>query len=778
MLFKYYDALTNASGDSLVGYALRLFDSNGAAVPLFADESMTPIISVSGKADTAISDDDGMIRFYVESGTYDIRKFDPNDAFIGPTEIAVPMIRGLNEVELAGDDGASLVGSSSGDTVQESLDARPTAAALGAPTGGEMIGSIDEGAGALATDVQEQLRRLPIDPRNYGAILDGTTDDGDALRDCLAAAASTGRPIHIPRGKTLLFTDQGAFDTGIDIIPAAGTLIYGDGPTSVLKFKRTAFSSSYGLSIKNDNFAIRDLKCVVDINGGAGFAATVAITGENDGFTAERVHFEGLITPILATPSGQYAVLSWFADASNMLFDKCIFRKLDFGYVKTTNDPSTQTGFRAVDCYAKECQEVFEFNSPGILNATSTIGQPTLTSVSTGTTNLAAGQKIKSPALPDGTTIVSVDSSSQITVSQNAIAAGTNRFSVGTMTGIRIVGLRGEDILQWGIGLANCRDVDIDCQFDGASYEGVHIEDHSENVRVRISGSRMNTEPGVPLSPGADNGAVQVVAGCKDVIVTLLNIDLTQSDTGSRNGLVVQPADGGTAGTTNTNVASSGIAVAGRVIMNDGCTAVIAGDTDVDYSDFKAESPDSASKADPVTKMTNCSWSGRISVLNPGTLVETDDAAMGLWSEVRLATTETGYPDLIWSSGFFAANRNAPPLLSKVFFDLPSTADASPTWRTLCPAPRTLVGSVSRKYVGGQHAYEVGTFNINGGAIVPTDVYVETNSIDLTPGSGSPKQTDDGWRINSGNLQFRAYANPAIDCQVRIALTGDLFPAA
>lgn len=685
---------------------------------------------------------------------------------IGTTFKIVNSDTGIVEVRQRTDPGSTL------------LYHEATAAALAAPFASQNLGHNDGGVGAVAATVQWHLRLLPIDPRSYGAVLDGETDDGPALRTCFAVAALSGRPIHIPAGMTLLFTDQSTFNTGIEFVPPPGLEIFGDGPTSVLKFRRVAYSSSYGLSLKNDGFTLRNLAVVVDINGGAGFAAAVAVTGGMKNLLAENVDFQGQSVPVFGIPSGQYAVLNWFADCENIRFVRSTFRNLDFGWVKTSSDPSTQRGFRAIDCQASFCQEVFELNSPGLFNALATIGETQLTAIDTGTTHLVAGQKIKSPALPNGTTIVSIDGPNEITVSAPATATGEKRFSVGTVTDIKILRLQARHILQWAVGLANCRDAEIDGHFEDIAYEAVHLEDHSENVNVTLSGSGCNKQPGVPGSPGANNGAVQILSGCRGVSVRFLDFDLRETFGGSPNGMVVQPIVGSIAGTTNETAASTGITVCGRLLGKAGCKHVIAYDTDIVYGDLRMESPDAASKVDPVITMEGCSWQGRIFVLNPATIAHVNNASLGQFSEISLTTTENGFPDLIWSTGFFGAARNAPPLTSKVSFILPTVADPDATPTPLCPAPWTLFGTVLRKYVGGEHAYEAGAFNIKAGELVPTEVSVEQNSINLTPDAGVPAQTDDGWDIVGGILRFRAYADPAITCQARITLTGDLLPAA
>lgn len=65
------------------------------------------------------------------------------------------------------------------------------------------------------------------------------------------------------------------------------------------------------------------------------------------------------------------------------------------------------------------------------LSGTTTSASPTITGITPATTGLAVGMSVVSANLPVGTTIKSVDSSSQITVSQNATATGAVTLTVG-----------------------------------------------------------------------------------------------------------------------------------------------------------------------------------------------------------------------------------------------------------------------------------------------------------------------------------------------------------
>lgn len=636
----------------------------------------------------------------------------------------------------------------------------------------DTVDHIDGGTGAITETVEDVLRRLPIDPRQYGAALDGTTDDGVALKKCFAEASSSARPIRIPKGSTLLFTDADVQSTGVEFVPPSNCVIEGEDWTSVIKFKRTTFPSAYGLSVQDDNLLLRNLTIAVDINGGTGFAAALAITNMMKNLRVYNTQFVGSITPTLGVPTGEYAIKLQYANAEDIFLDRCHFEKLDFGLVKSTDDPSTQSRIHTTDCTAEFVQEVFEFNSPGIFDGIATSGSAIITGIGS-TANLSAGMGVRSPVLPVGVSIISIDSSSQISLSANATASGTKRFSAGEINDISVIRLSGKNILQWGIGLANCKNIKIDCNFEDVSYEAVHLEDYTENAWVRVGGKRCNTQSGVPGSSSANNGAVQILTGCSRIDIELVNFDLTHNSSGSPNGVVVQPA--GTSGTTGELASNKNIKVSGAIICKSGCQAVIAFEADVHF-DLDVYNPDPSSRASPVNTLKSASWSGALRVENPGTLVEVNDASMGAWDALALTGDIT---NLDWASGFFSADRNAPPIVDgKITFLTESIANSTADWATLCPAPHTFFGRMSRKYVGDEHAYEVGAFEIDARSITPTDVMVSYNSIDLTPGAGTPKQTDDGWRISAGVLQFRAYANPSISCEVRVTLSGIMYPAA
>lgn len=188
-MYQYLNAFTNRSGDALPGYFARLFDAGGNVVALFSDNNGTPIATVSGVANAALSDDNGMFRWFVANGTYDMRFYDSNDTFVS-AETGVPMIEASGVYsDLASDEagkGASLVVMESGDTVQDAIDA----------TQGSVAGKVD-----LDGTNNVRIITSASNPAAYNLFLqsgaDGKQVDGAyAYHEVAATALSAGYGFH------------------------------------------------------------------------------------------------------------------------------------------------------------------------------------------------------------------------------------------------------------------------------------------------------------------------------------------------------------------------------------------------------------------------------------------------------------------------------------------------------------------------------------------------------------------------------------------------------
>lgn len=135
-MFKYYNALQNKSGDVLPGYLVRLFTAGGDPVDIFADNSGTPIANDSGVANAAKADDLGMVRFWVENGTYTLNLYDTSDNFKG-AETSVPM-----------------------------MDAGALADDLASTSGAASVGFIQSGTGAVGRTAQDKGREI-VSPSDF-----------------------------------------------------------------------------------------------------------------------------------------------------------------------------------------------------------------------------------------------------------------------------------------------------------------------------------------------------------------------------------------------------------------------------------------------------------------------------------------------------------------------------------------------------------------------------------------------------------------------------------
>lgn len=82
-MFHYFGTVTNTRGDSLPNWQLEVVQlSDGeTVVPIYADENQTPIATVSGIANRALSDANGNYDFFVPSGTYSLRFYDSAGVF-------------------------------------------------------------------------------------------------------------------------------------------------------------------------------------------------------------------------------------------------------------------------------------------------------------------------------------------------------------------------------------------------------------------------------------------------------------------------------------------------------------------------------------------------------------------------------------------------------------------------------------------------------------------------------------------------------------------------
>lgn len=129
-MFHHYDVVVNATtGVPVDGAMIRAFNvADDSLADIYADESGTPIVTVSGIANAALSDGDGNYDFYINDGFYNLR------FYIGDANIItisnVEMKNSLAVGDFAAPSFASLIGSTGPSNVQADINAANAAIAL------------------------------------------------------------------------------------------------------------------------------------------------------------------------------------------------------------------------------------------------------------------------------------------------------------------------------------------------------------------------------------------------------------------------------------------------------------------------------------------------------------------------------------------------------------------------------------------------------------------------------------------------------------------------
>ena len=211
-MFHFFNTVTNIHGDSLPGYYGQVTDGSGNVIPIYSDDAGTAIATVSGIANMAKTDTDGMLSFYVPQGTYTLTIFSTDAATRYKTIANVSM--GASTVTVS-----SGAAASSRAAMAAIANPAPNQAATLTESGREgafVFNSSNLSAQVTADTAQgiyvapssdttgasgAWVRKFtgPADPSWFGAALDGTTDDTTPLSKALALAGY----VHVPEGKTL-----------------------------------------------------------------------------------------------------------------------------------------------------------------------------------------------------------------------------------------------------------------------------------------------------------------------------------------------------------------------------------------------------------------------------------------------------------------------------------------------------------------------------------------------------------------------------------------------
>jgi hypothetical protein len=253
-MFHFFEAIQNTKGDALVGYFVQVIDpASLTAVNIYADNSATPIVSVSGVANMALVNSDGDADFYVAPGTYNLNIYAPDAATLVKTISNWPM--GLNSITLASGSAVSTIAQ----LQAVSLPVNGQSAILADPKlGGEFVFSTANLSAKVAIDTLQGIYVAPTSDTTgasgawvrkfdglaswgwFGLAADGVTDDTTVLNTAQTILASLGGTgLQLPEGVTCKTTATFTF--------SANNLTYrGNGSTisSTLDGKAFAFNGN------------------------------------------------------------------------------------------------------------------------------------------------------------------------------------------------------------------------------------------------------------------------------------------------------------------------------------------------------------------------------------------------------------------------------------------------------------------------------------------------------------------------------------------------------
>lgn len=299
-MYHYVNNLQTRAGDALVGYYVKLKDSNGNYATLYADENSTPIISVSGVANAAKTDEEGMYDLWVADSIYDVEFFD--------TDELTTLVRRLPGVPLFGLDfyADALEAVQNAEDAAEDAEGFATAAQGSATTASvaaaQAEASATEAETAAAASNTDGI--YPNEPTGRAAVGDGEyfwvpSTNGQTLYRRVDAGSSTQGPTIPSLGITgprqyikCTASTSGHSNNDYSITPVDATAVYtGDGTQYIWVWEapipNVAGSGSVSVTIKNGaGVTFLTLPLVKD------FAGTTLDPSENsqgDLITARRV---------------------------------------------------------------------------------------------------------------------------------------------------------------------------------------------------------------------------------------------------------------------------------------------------------------------------------------------------------------------------------------------------------------------------------------------------------------------------------------------------------
>lgn len=199
---------------------------------------------------------------------------------------------------------------------------------------------------------------IVLNVRDYGAVGDGTTDDGAAFRNALADTSSKkASVVRVPRGTYYI-------ELSSALTPPAGVTLRGDGidQTTLLVDAATPGAYSEAFNFNNDRVGLE----YITLKRASDFPAVlipvgavtsprmhqVKVDGQRGTFTSNYVH-------------GLQVGRSNSGSTNELRVTECVFTGLVYGLFQTNASTATLNGLKFYDCeFAGNFGTDLEFNSP------------------------------------------------------------------------------------------------------------------------------------------------------------------------------------------------------------------------------------------------------------------------------------------------------------------------------------------------------------------------------------------------------------------------------
>lgn len=247
--------------------------------------------------------------------------------------------------------------------------------------GALLVGYLQAGTGAVATNVQSKLRDR-VSVKDYGAVGDGVADDYDAFLKAWNYCQPLGLDIHCPDGRYRIAGERNLpFNNPqlpvTSLLDCKNMTVYGDGPSTVILTDSVDGADVFQLNgLKN--FHVRNLAVESLVSGSDAGSNGTSVTGGFDNVTLDSIWYKNLgyvdkgtyvdggKAVTLQMPSEANPILMGSFKATNIHADGCVY---GFGYECDNDLALTQPVSIDVDIVVSNSRQGIVI-SAGAANAT------------------------------------------------------------------------------------------------------------------------------------------------------------------------------------------------------------------------------------------------------------------------------------------------------------------------------------------------------------------------------------------------------------------------